>query len=62
MFLSIVGWTDPIVVLLDRHRDEQIVLLNLTFKLFYSCVLQVLEIFLPPLKCLLSMATLVDVW
>lgn len=45
MFISIVEWADPIV-LLDRHEDEQIVLLNLTVALFYSCVLQVLEILL----------------
>lgn len=59
MFVSIVEWADPIVVL-DRHRNEQIVLLNLTVALFYSCVLQVLEILLALLKCVLSMAMLVN--
>lgn len=40
-FISVVGQADPIAVLLDRHADEQIVLLKLTTanSLLYSYVL-----------------------
>lgn len=35
-FISVVGQADPITVLLDRHTDEQIVLLKLTLQIHCS--------------------------